>query len=416
MTRPDLALAFIVMTVTIDAIGIGLIFPVMPELMMEVTGSPLASAAIWGGLVTTSFAVMQFVFGPIVGNLSDRFGRRPVLMISLAVMALDYVVMALTGSVWVLLIARALSGVTAATHSTATAYIADITAPDHRARRFGLIGAGFGIGFVLGPILGGLLAGIDTRAPFWAAAGLAAANLAFGFHVLPESLARENRRPFCWARANPLASFTAIGRLPGFGPLLLISFLYALTFTVYPAVWSYFGKAAFGWNTTWVGFSLAAYGVSLALVQSLVVGPVIRIWGERRVAIGAMWIEVASFGFLGFVSSGFWALVLTPATALGGMAGPALQAIQSRAVPEDQQGELQGILTSLNALSMILGPLMMTTVFGLFTAEEAAVFLPGAPFLVAGGLMVAAVLVFVARTRARQGQAAEISAIPEDFP
>lgn len=400
MTRPNLALAFIVMTVTIDAIGIGLIFPVMPDLMMEVTGSSLSTAAIWGGLITTSFAVMQFVFGPIVGNLSDRFGRRPVLMTSLAVMALDYVVMALTASVWVLLVARVVAGITAATHSTANAYIADISAPDQRAKRFGLIGAGFGIGFVLGPILGGLLAGIDSRAPFWAAAGLAAANLAFGYFVLPESLSPENRRPFSWARANPLSSFTAIRRLPGFGPLLLISFLYALTFTVYPAVWSYFGKAAFGWSTAMVGFSLAAYGVSLALVQSLAVGPVIRKWGERKAAIGGMWIEVGSFGFLGFVTSGFWALALTPVTAFGGIAGPALQAIQSRSVPEDQQGELQGILTSLNALSMILGPLLMTGVFGLFTAEGSAFFLPGAPFLVAGGLMVAAVLVFVAKTRA----------------
>jgi DHA1 family tetracycline resistance protein-like MFS transporter len=280
------------------------------------------------------------------------------------------------------------------------AYVADISTPDQRAKRFGLIGAGFGIGFVLGPIIGGLLAGIDTRAPFWAAAALAAANLAFGYFVLPESLAAENRRPFAWARANPLASFTAISRLPGFKPLLAISFLYSLTFTVYPAIWSYFGKAAFGWNTTWIGVSLAIYGVSLALVQALLVGPVIRKWGERRVAIAGMWTEVGAFGFLGFVTSGFWALVLTPVTSLGGIAGPALQAIQSRSVPEDQQGELQGILTSLNALAMILGPLVMTAVFGVFTAPGAVVFLPGAPFLLAGVLMVAAVLVFVAKSRA----------------
>lgn len=400
MARPNLALTFILLTVTLDAIGIGLIFPVMPDLMMEITGQSLSKAALWGGLVTTSFAVMQFLFGPVVGNLSDRFGRRPVLMISLAVMALDYVVMAVTPSIWVLLIGRAIGGISSATHSTANAYIADMSSPELRARRFGLIGAGFGVGFVLGPMLGGLLAGIDSRAPFWAAAGLAAANLVFGLIILPESLAAEKRRAFSWARANPLSSFAAIRHLPGFGPLLLISFLYALTFTVYPAVWSYFGKAAFGWNARWVGFSLAAYGVSLALVQAMAVGPVIRIWGERRVVIGGMCVEVGTFVFLGFVTSGFWALALTPVTAFGGVAGPALQAIQSRSVPETQQGELQGILTSLNALAMIVGPMLMTAVFGVFTSEGAGVFLPGAPFLLAGMLMVAAVIVFVAKTRA----------------
>jgi DHA1 family tetracycline resistance protein-like MFS transporter len=400
MLRHNLALTFILLTVTLDAIGIGLIFPVMPDLMMQVTHKSLSEAALWGGAITASFAVMQFLFGPIIGNLSDRFGRRPVLLVSLAVMALDYVVMGLTNSVWVLLGARMLAGVAAATHSTANAYIADISPPEKRAKRFGLVGAGFGIGFVLGPIIGGLLAGVDPRAPFWAAAILAGANLIFGLLVLPESLSLEKRRPFSLSRANPLSSFSAIRRLPGLGPLLLISFLYALTFTVYPAVWSYFGKAAFGWNASWVGISLAAYGVSLALVQALLVAPAIRRFGERRVVIGGMWLEVATFSFLGLVTSGFWALILTPITALGGVAGPALQAIESRSVPETQQGELQGILTSLNALAMIIGPLVMTWIFGLFTKDGAAVFLPGAPFLLAGVLMVAAVILFVARTRA----------------
>ncbi len=401
MTTPasPLALTFILLTVSLDAIGIGLIFPVMPDLMMEVTGKSLSEAAIWGGLITASFAVMQFLFGPIVGNLSDRYGRRPVLLASMTVMALDYIVMGLTASVWVLLAARMVSGITAATHSTANAYIADISAPDQRAKRFGLIGAAFGMGFVLGPIIGGLLAGIDTRAPFWAAAALAGANALFGLLVLPESLPMSERRPFTWARANPLSSFKAIRRLPGLRALLAVAFLYALTFTVYPAIWSYFGKAAFGWSATWVGVALAAYGVALALVQSLLVAPAIRKFGETRTVIIGMCIEVGAFVFLGLTTSGLLTLLFTPITALGGIAGPALQSLQSRRVPASQQGELQGILTSLNALTMIAGPLMMTWVFGLFTAPTAPLFLPGAPFLLAGVLMVAAVLVFVATSR-----------------
>ncbi|MCF8511310.1 MAG: TCR/Tet family MFS transporter [Rhodobacteraceae bacterium] len=405
MTAPSpanpLALTFILLTVGLDAIGIGLIFPVMPDLMMEVTGKTLSEAALWGGAITAAFAVMQFLCGPVVGNLSDRFGRRPVLLVSMSVMALDYVVMGVTGSVWVLLAARTVSGVTAATHSTANAYIADITPADQRAKRFGLIGAAFGVGFVLGPILGGLLAGIDTRAPFWAAAALAAMNAIFGFLVLPESLSVADRRAFGWARANPLSSFAAIRHLPGLRALLVVAFVYALTFTVYPAVWSYFGKAAFGWSAGMVGVSLAAYGLALALVQAFLVAPSIRLFGERRAVVIGMWIEVGAFVFLGLTTSGMLTLMLTPITALGGIAGPALQSLQSRQVPASQQGELQGILTSLNALTMIIGPLVMTSVFGFFTGPAAPVVLPGAPFLLAALLMVAAVLVFVAGSRER---------------
>lgn len=401
-TNP-LALTFILLTVCLDAIGIGLIFPVMPDLMVEVTGLSLSEAALWGGAITASFAIMQFLFGPVVGNLSDRFGRRPVLLISMTIMALDYAIMGLAASVWVLLVARAVSGITAATHSTANAFIADISTPDQRAKRFGLIGAAFGVGFVLGPIAGGLLAGIDSRAPFWAAAALAGANAVFGFFVLPETLAPQNRRPFRWSRANPLSSFAAIRRLPALGPLLVVAFIYALTFTVYPAVWSYYGKAAFGWSAGWIGFSLAVYGISLALVQSLLVAPSIRIFGEKRVFIIGMCIEVGAFIFLGLTTSGLLTLLMTPITALGGIAGPALQSLQSRRAPADQQGELQGVLTSLNALTMILGPLMMTWVFGVFTAPG-GIFLPGAPFLFAAVLMVAAVIVFVATLREKAPQ------------
>ena len=400
-----LALTFIILTVALDAIGIGLIFPVMPDLMEEVTHGTLGQAALWGGVLASSFAVMQFVCGPLVGNLSDRYGRRPVLITSLVVMVLDYIVMAVAHTVELLLIARIVAGMASATHSTANAYIADISAPDERAKRFGLVGAAFGIGFVAGPMIGWLVAGIDTRAPFWVAAVMAACNLALGLIVLPESLPLSKRRAFSLRRANPLASFAAIRKLPGLRTLLIVMFLYALTFNVWPAIWSYYGKAAFGWNATWIGISLAAFGLTMAAAQAFLVGPAIKRIGERNTATVGMVVELGNYGLYGVLTSGFWALALTPATALGGLAGPALQAMMSRATPEDQQGELQGINSSLNALAMILSPLVMTLIFDYFTSPAAPIYWPGAPFILSATIMVAVVLIFVAGTRERASPA-----------
>ncbi len=397
--RPNLALTFVLLTVALDAIGIGLIFPVMPDLMLDVMGGSLSEAAFWGGVLAASFAVMQFLCGPLVGNLSDSYGRRPVLLVSLALMAVDYVVMALAHSFAILLLARLVSGITSATHSTANAYVADISNPDQRASRFGLIGAAFGMGFVAGPLIGGLVAGIDPRAPFWVAAGLAAANFLFGLAVMPESLAFENRRPFTIARANPLASLAAIRRLPGLKILLAVSFVYALTFNVWPAVWSYYGKESFGWDAKWIGIALATFGLCMAVVQATMVAPMIRRYGERQTAAAGMVVETATYGFYGLATSGFWALVFTPVAALGGVTGPALQGMMSRATPENQQGELQGINAALNALATILAPLVMTVIFGFFTAPGAPIYLPGAPFLLSATLMVGAVILFVAGTR-----------------
>ena len=393
--RARLALTFILATVTLDAIGIGLIFPVMPDLIEDVTGRPLAEAALWGGVLATSFAVMQFLFGPVIGALSDRFGRRPVLLVSLAVMTADYLVMALAGSIWLLLAARLVAGITAATFSTAGAFIADITPPDQRARRFGLIGAGFGVGFVLGPLIGGVLAAIDPRAPFYAAAGLALANLAFGWFVLPETVTASNRRPFSLARANPLGSLRAVTRLPGLRRLLATFLLLGIAMNVYPAIWAYFGQARFGWDTTMVGVSLAVYGVSFAVGQALLVGPLIRRFGEHRAAHMGMWVNFATLTALGLVTSPALALMITPITALGGVVTPALQAIASRATSADAQGELQGVFASLNAIAMITSPLIMTTTFSHFSGSDAPVFAPGAPFLLAAVLMLACIALHV---------------------
>lgn len=397
--RAGLALTFILITVTLDAIGIGLIFPVMPDLIGEVTGGDLSQAAIWGGLLATSYAVMQFLFGPIVGSLSDRFGRRPILLTSLAIMVADYLVMAAASTIWILLAARIVAGITSATYSTASAYIADITPPENRAQRFGLIGAGFGVGFVLGPAIGGLLATFDTRAPFYAAAAMAAANLAFGAVVLPETVTARLRRSFSLARANPLGALRSVSRLPGLRRPLLVFLILGIAMNVYPSVWAFFGKARFGWDTGMVGFSLAIYGISFAVGQVVLVGPLIRRFGEHRAAVYGMWVDITTLAALGFVTSGTLALAIIPVTALGGVVTPALQAILSRGAAEDAQGELQGVLASLTAVASITAPLMMTSVFSAFTAPGANVHNPGAPFLLASVLMVACVLLHVAGPR-----------------
>jgi DHA1 family tetracycline resistance protein-like MFS transporter len=394
-----LALVFILVTVAIDSIGIGIIFPVMPALLTEVTHTDLASSALWGGVLATAFSAMQFLFGPLVGNLSDRYGRRPVMLVALATMALDYAVMALATSVWLLLAGRIVAGIAAATYATASAYVADVSAPETRARNFGLVGAAFGLGFVLGPLLGGAASLLGTRAPFWAAAAIAAANLVVGLAALPESLPAGRRRPFGWRRASPLASFRAIGRLPGLRRYLAITFLFSVAFAAYPSVWSFFGTERFGWDGWWNGISLALFGVAMAATQTLLVGPAIRRWGETRTAVYGMSVDVVAFGFYGFVTSGFWALVFTPVSALAGVAGPALQALSANATPDDQQGELQGVIAAVGAVAMALAPMLMTGTFWAFTAPGAAVYAPGAPFLLSAVLMVACVLVLVGRPR-----------------
>ena len=398
MPRP--AVVFILITMMIDAMGIGLIIPVMPDLLQEVRGGSLSTAALWGGILSTTFAAMQFLFGPIIGGLSDRFGRRPVLLLSLAAMALDYLVMALAGSIWLLLAGRLIGGVTSATQATANAYMADISAGEDRAANFGLIGAAFGLGFVLGPLIGGLLGEWGTRAPFFAAAVLAAMNAVFGFLVLKETLPQENRRTFTWKRANPLGSFRQLGALPGVGPLLLVFFIYQVAFTVYPAIWSFFGKERFGWEPSTIGLSLGLFGIMLAIVQGGLIRPILRLLGERGTVIYGHFFDVAAFIALALVTSSTLALILTPLAALAAVITPALQGIMSKAVGTDAQGELQGVLTSLSALAMILSPMIMTGTFAAFTKADAPVYLPGAPFLLSAALIGLALLVFLRSTPA----------------
>lgn len=390
------AIAFILITVVMDSMGVGLIMPVMPRLIQEVHGGDLGNAAIWGGVLATAFAVMQFLFGPTVGSLSDRYGRRVVLLTSLFFMALDYVLMAVAWTIWLLLIGRVIGGITAATHSTANAYMADISKPEEKAANFGLVGAAFGLGFVLGPIIGGLLAGWGIRAPFYAAAVLAAANMVFGWLVLPETVTDAIRRPFSWRRANPMGAFKHIGNLPGLKRLMLIVFVYGIAFFVYPAVWAYFGMERFGWSEQMVGLSLGAFGISMAVVQAVLIRPIIARLGERKTVVLGLGLDVVAFVALAFLENGWIALAMTPITALGSIAGPALQGIMSRTAPDDQQGELQGTLASINAVGMIIAPLLMTQIFWYFTSDSAPFYLPGAPFLLSAALVAGSIAIFLA--------------------
>jgi DHA1 family tetracycline resistance protein-like MFS transporter len=398
----DRTIVFILITLVLDAMGFGLIMPVMPALLREIGDIPLSDAALVGGVLSTVFAVMQFLCGPLIGSISDRFGRRPVLLGSLFVMAVDYIIMALAQTFWLLFIGRVIGGVTAATQSTATAVIADISKPEEKAARFGLVGAAFGLGFVLGPMIGGILAEYGTRAPFYAAAALAAANMTFGYFVMPETVTDRTRRAFTWKRANPLGAFAHVSLNPQVRPFLLMFFLYQIAFFVYPVIWSYFTTARFGWSESTIGLSLAAFGLSMAIVQGGLIRFILRWFGDRGTVLYGLIFNTFAFVVLALVTEGWMALLFTPITALGAVVIPALQGILSKMTADDSQGELQGVLSSISALGMILSPLLMTTVFAWFAAEDAAIFLPGAPFLVSALLMLVCMVVFVPTLRRKQ--------------
>lgn len=389
-----LPVLFVLATVMIDAMGIGLIMPVMPDLIQEVAGGTLGNAALWGGGLSTSFAVMQFLFGPAVGALSDRFGRRPVLLVSMAVMAADYMVMAVAGTMWLLLCARLVGGVAGATQSTASAFMADISAPGKKAQNFGLVGAAFGLGFVAGPLVGGLLGELGTRAPFLTAAGLSALTLVLGVIVLRETVTDATRRPFDPRRAHPFGAFRALARLPGVRKGLLVFFICQVAVQVYPAVWAFYGKARFDWNAGTIGLTLGLFGITMALVQGLLIRVILRWLGDRGTVIYGLVSNIVTFILITLVPNGSWALVLTPIAALGGVINPALQGQMSARVGDDSQGALQGLLTSAGALSMILSPLLMTGSFALGTDPRLGLNLPAAPFLLAAMLTGLALAVF----------------------
>ena len=398
-----LAFTFIIITLTIDAMGIGLIIPVMPDLLQQIEGGDLGNAAIWGGILATVFAVMQFIFGPTIGSLSDRFGRRPVLLVSLVIIAVDFIVMGLAHSIWLLVITRIIGGIAAATQATAAAFISDISTPENRSANFGILGATFGVGFVLGPLMGGLLGEVGLRVPFFAAAALATLNLILGYFVLPETVTDQTRRPFDIKRANPLGALTQIRLIPGLSRFLLVFFLYEFAFYVYPAVWVYYAKAQFGWDSGMLGVSLASFGISVAVVEGILIRRILPWLGERRTIVLGFIFSIGIFVVLGFLTSGFWALLLAPISALGSVVIPAMRGIFANKAEANQQGEIQGIVSSTQSLAFIFAPLVLTYVFYASTRPDGPIFLPGAPFLLAAAIVGLTLTLFVTRPKGSIG-------------
>ena len=398
-----LAFTFIIITLTIDAMGIGLIIPVMPDLLQQIEGGDLGNAAIWGGILATVFAVMQFIFGPTIGSLSDRFGRRPVLLVSLVIIAVDFIVMGLAHSISLLVFTRIIGGIAAATQATAAAFISDISTPENRSANFGILGATFGVGFVLGPLMGGLLGEVGLRVPFFAAAALATLNLILGYFVLPETVTDQTRRPFDIKRANPLGALTQIRLIPGLSRFLLVFFLYEFAFYVYPAVWVYYAKAQFGWDSGMLGVSLASFGISVAVVEGILIRRILPWLGERRTIVLGFIFSIGIFVVLGFLTSGFWALLLAPISALGSVVIPAMRGIFANKAEANQQGEIQGIVSSTQSLAVIFAPLVLTYVFYASTRPDGPIFLPGAPFLLAAAIVGLTLTLFVTRPKGSIG-------------
>jgi MFS transporter, DHA1 family, tetracycline resistance protein len=393
------AVAFIFVTILLDMFALGLIMPILPKLVESFVDNDTASAARIFGLFGTAWAAMQFIFSPILGGLSDRFGRRPVVLLSNFGLALDYVLMALAPSLIWLFIGRVISGITSASVSTAFAYIADITPPERRAAVFGKVGAAFGAGFIVGPAIGGLLGNTDPRLPFWVAAGLSFANTLYGLLILPESLPRDRRSPFRWKSANPLGALKLLRTDRVLAGLSIMNFFAQLAHVVLPSTFVLYASYRYGWDTKTVGLTLALVGVCAMVVQGAGIGPIVRRIGERRALLLGLGCGAIGFLIFGAAPTGplFWLGI--PVMALWGLAGAATQALMTQLVAPDQQGQLQGATTSVQSVSQLVGPFLFTLIFAYFIGAQAPLKLPGAPFLLASALLVLA-LVIAARTLA----------------
>ena len=378
---------FILTTLMIDAIGIGIVFPIMPDLMDRVGAGSAAEGALWGGIMMSAYAAAMFIFGPIVGSLSDTYGRRPILIAALATLAFDYLIMAMAETYWVLLTGRVIAGMAGATYITATAYISDITRPEERGPAFGLIGAAFGIGFVFGPAIGGISSGWHVTAPFWIAAALSILNMVFGFFILPESLKEENRRPFGKRNLNPFATIFRAFFIPGLAIPLICIFVFEFANMVYPSLWAFWGREVFGWTGFTIGVTLSAYGILIALVQAGLMPQITKRIGDYKTLIIAS--IAAVIGLVGFgFSNAVWAVaIVLPIAALSDMAPPLLTAFAANSVGDDQQGLVQGVIASLSSVAAVAAPLILTGVFERFVNDEGLYF-PGAPFLIAALLTI----------------------------
>ncbi len=389
------AVVFIFVTILLDTLALGLIIPVLPKLIESFVDNDTASAARIFGLFGTAWALMQFFFSPVLGALSDRFGRRPVVLLSNFGLAVDYVFMALAPSLFWLFIGRVISGITSASISTAFAYIADITAPEKRAAVFGKIGVAFGAGFILGPALGGLLGDSDPRLPFWVAAGLSFANALYGLLILPESLAKERRSPWRWKSANPVGALRLLSSDRVLAGLSVANFFAQLAHVVLPSVFVLYATYRYGWDSKTVGLTLALVGICSMVVQGAAIGPIVKRFGERRALFVGLACGAVGMFVYGVAPTGplFWLGI--PVMALWGVAGAATQALLTRRVSPEQQGQLQGATNSVQSMSQLLGPFLFTLTFAYFIGAQTPWKLPGAPFLLATALLLLALAVSI---------------------
>lgn len=381
------AIGFIFITMLIDITGWGIIIPVIPKLIKELINGDISEAAKYGGWLTFAYAITQFIFAPIVGSLSDKFGRRPILLLSLLGFSLDYLLLAFAPTITWLFVGRILAGITGASITTASAYIADVSTPENRAKNFGMIGAAFGLGFIIGPVIGGILGEYGSRVPFYAAAVLCMINFLYGYFILPESLTKENRRNFDIRRANPIGAFLNLKKYPKLIGLILAVFILYVASHAVQSNWSFYTIYRFNWTEKMVGISLGIIGLLVGIVQ----GGLIRwinpkLGNEKSIYLGMALYTIGMFLFAFASESWMMFLFLIP-YCLGGIAGPALQSVISGQVPPNEQGEIQGTLTSLMSASAIVGPPMMASVFYYFTHSEAPFIFPGAPFILGGILM-----------------------------
>lgn len=392
--KPKAALGFIFVTLVIDVIGFGIIIPVVPDLIMELIDGEVSDASVYGGFLTFSYAIMQFICSPILGGLSDQYGRRPVLLISLFGFAIDYLLVAWAPTIAWLFLARIISGISGASMTTASAYIADISKPEKRAQNFGLIGAAFGIGFIIGPVIGGFLGEYGTRVPFIAAAALTLLNCIYGYFILPESLDAEHRRSFSWKRANPLGSLFQLKKYP-----IIIGLISALFFVHFAAhstqsIWTFYTKLKFGWDPKMIGLSLGFVGLMVGLVQGVLIRRIIPLIGERKGIYYGLSLYLLGFTLFAFATDSWMMFVFSIPYAFSGLSGPSMQSIMTKQVSSNAQGELQGAITSVISLTAAIAPPVMTGLFYHFTNENAVVFFPGAPFLL--GALLTMVSIFLA--------------------
>jgi DHA1 family tetracycline resistance protein-like MFS transporter len=384
------AIAFIFVTVVLDMLALGVIIPILPGLVKEFEGGDTADAAAMYGLFGTVFAAMQFLFAPVLGALSDRIGRRPVILLSNFGLGLDYILMALAPSVSWLLVGRVISGICAASFSIPTAYVADVTPPEKRARSFGLIGAAFGLGFIVGPAFGGLLGGINSRLPFWVAAGLSLTNALYGLIILPESLPRNARASFQWRRANPVGALLMLRRYPQVLGIVSVLFLANVAHEALPSLWVLYTDYRYQWGEVTVGLTLAVVGASVALVQGGLVGAVVTRFGERRGLLMGLAFGATGFLFYGLASSGLLFCLGIPFIGLWGFAGPSAQSIMTRQVGPAEQGRLQGALSAMIGVAHMIGPGLFTAVFSRSIERDSGWDMPGAPFFLAAALLASA--------------------------